>query len=127
MKLKPVTFAAFFLALFTAACSADFVPQDRQAIAAIKLTGISDVVLKGPTFRCGLRGTEPNAQGNSDVWRNDQRGFFFQGINVQGLGVYGAVCVGSAQPARVKITRTYPAPVYEPVRPEDSARHRHYH
>lgn len=71
-----------------------------NAVAAIKLYGITDVTLLRPTFTCDAYGDIPRVSPSDGEYL--QRGLFFTGKQ-GGKPVSGSVCYGVGRPPRILV------------------------
>lgn len=71
-----------------------------DAIAAIKLYGITDIQLLRPPFTCDAYGDIPRVSPSDGQYL--QRGLFFSGKQA-GKPVTGSVCYGVGRPPRIQV------------------------
>lgn len=80
----------------------DLVISNQEAVAAVRLLGIKDVVLERPEFSCDAAGDLPRVSPTPSA-QYLQNGYFYRGTQ-DGKPVKGAVCVGYGRTPRVQVT-----------------------
>jgi hypothetical protein len=107
--IRLIWFPIYLLIFLTAACQpadqGDGRIRNDEAQAAVMATGLTDVVIRGPAFRCAASG-EPAAYTNS--LKGPRQGYFFtarQGAGASYIGkhVRGMVCVRNNTTPSVKV------------------------
>ncbi|AXQ68793.1 hypothetical protein HOU00_gp332 [Caulobacter phage CcrPW] len=99
--MKRLILAAAAVLSMSACTKGDLIVSNQEAVAAVRLLGVKDVVLERPQFNCDAYGDQPRVSptpGASYL----QNGYFFRGMQ-NGKPVKGAVCVGYGRTPRVQV------------------------